>query len=77
MKEVFNNKLRKYKNKDESINEFCKVIVNAGKTVLAEDDEVDQGWCDLSKDNLRPMIEYRNNLLFKARNLNMQNPSLK
>ena len=77
MKEVFNNKLRKYKNKDESINEFCKAIVNAGKTVLAEDDEVDQGWCDLSKDNLRPMIEYRNNLLFKARNLNMQNPSLK
>ena len=76
-KKAFNNELQKYKNKNKSINEFCKAIVNAGKTVLAEDDEVDQGWCDLSKDNLRPMIEYRNNLLFKARNLNMQNPSLK
>ena len=74
---MFNNELRKYKNKDENINEFCKAMVNANKTVLAEDDEVHQEWCSLSKDNLRPMIEHRNNLLFKARNLDMQNPSLK
>ena len=45
--------------------------------MLAEDNKVDQGLYSLSKDNLRPMIEQRNNLLFKARNLDIQDPSLK
>ena len=77
IKEAFNNEQQKYKNKDETIDEFCRAIVSTSKIVLAQDDEVDQGWCNLSKDSLRPMIERRINLLFNARNLDMGDPSLK
>ena len=74
MRVAFNNEMSKCTNKEDNIGEFCKTIVNAGKTELAKDDNIDQGWYDLSKDSLRPIIKSRNNLLFKVASSDIKDP---
>ena len=49
------------------LEDFCSVLVSAGKSILESDDVQNPGWFEMNKEMLIPLFEKRNKLLFKTR----------
>jgi len=48
---------------------FCKALVKARKAILTIEEKTENRWFMHSRDKLQPILEYRYDLLFKARSI--------